>query len=159
MPKQEGTPFLLFAMHDTRLPMRWMINPLNHSNRYCSRSLCVIAIVLASLDDVLAVASIALHPTLPQQRIPHVEERSLPGHVAGDLQPLKIDSSLQNLANVSCLFRIKVPFTKPGDVVKIVGSAYSLGHWRTDKALALKTSALDFPWCFKIYPSWHKFFC
>ncbi len=122
-------------------------HPLNHGNSYWSRSIPVIAIVASILDCVVAVAPIDLHPILPQQSCPLV---SISGHLAGDLHPLTKDSSTQNLGHVPCLFRIKVPFTKPGDVVKIIGSADSIGHWKTEKALALTTSKLDFPWYFMI---------
>ena len=47
---------------------------------------------------------------------------------------------------VPCLFRIKVPHTMPGDTVKIVGGAESIGNWHKDKALTLTTSKEDFPW-------------
>lgn len=51
-----------------------------------------------------------------------------------------------NFGNVPCLFRIKVPHTKLGDTVKIVGASPSLGNWRTDRALSLTTTEHDFPW-------------
>ncbi len=109
----------------------------------------VIAIVASMNHCVLAVTPVVLQQSLPQQPSP-LDERPTQGHVTGvlhgGLQPLKIDSSIHNIGHVPCLFRIKVPITKPGDVVKIVGSTDSLGNWKTDKALTLKTSKIDFPW-------------
>ena len=52
------------------------------------------------------------------------------------------------MGNVPCLFKIKVPHTKPGDTVKIIGSADSLGNWKVDRAVTLKTCANAFPWYF-----------
>ena len=51
-----------------------------------------------------------------------------------------------DFGKVPCLFRIKVPHTKPGDTVKIIGASDSLGNWKTDRALSLTTSEHDFPW-------------
>jgi hypothetical protein len=147
MSPKKGPHFLLeMRSHDVERRIRYPLNhALNLGNTYCARSLCLIAILVLILDCAVAVAPLALHPNLPQQRCP-LDERLLLGEAARDLQPSKIDSSIQKIEVVPCLFRIKVPFTKPGDVVKIVGSVDSIGSWRTDKALVLTTSKLDFPW-------------
>jgi hypothetical protein len=56
------------------------------------------------------------------------------------------DENAGKSAPVPCLFRIKVPYTMPGDMVKIAGGAETIGKWQKDKALSLTTSKDSFPW-------------
>jgi hypothetical protein len=48
--------------------------------------------------------------------------------------------------SIQSTFRVKVPHTKPGDVVKVVGGTESMGCWQRNRALTLTTSEIDFPW-------------
>jgi hypothetical protein len=139
---------LLSAMPDLRFSsaMRTILHPLKLGPSCRLRFSCVLVAAVSILDCVSALAPVVMNPSLPQQRYKVVDERPIPGQTAGGLQPLNMSSSIQNLESVPCLFRIKVPITKPGDIVKIVGSTDSIGNWKPDKALALTTSKNDFPW-------------
>ena len=45
-----------------------------------------------------------------------------------------------------CKFEVRVPHTKPGDTVVMLGSGEELNNWDKGRAIELTTTADDFPW-------------
>ena len=107
---------------------------------------------LSALDRVCETSYVATRYYAPSVHSNSFEsDEQLRRPLRQQISANDFDSTIPNreyadFGKVPCLFRIKVPHTKPGDTVKIAGGSDSLGNWKTDRAVTLTTSEHDFPW-------------
>jgi hypothetical protein len=131
---------------------RSRLNPCVSRCRRCPGIIAfdlVIIIGASLLTVVSAVSQVSSHQTMLARKCETAKEATnRPGNalLTPDTVFHESNNSKVDHGEVPCLFRIKVPYTKPGDTVKLVGSTDSMGNWKTDKAITLKTSEIDFPW-------------
>lgn len=146
------TPPFLFLSHlhqmqcaSSKQMQRTRFMARRHPKMVGFQSLTIMAICFVACAN--AVSQVLSHQSQPLQKCDFAKvATNRPVQTVPEKVFHETNHSHLDFGKVPCLFRIKVPHTKPGDTVKIVGSADSIGNWKPDKALTLKTSEIDFPW-------------